>query len=103
MNLSSTQRILLMSLVLFMSMIGAAVFNEDGFMAVHKFQSELDKLKHDNKALRKENARIRVQIDRLKTDPFAIEKVAREKLNMVRQNEIVYQIVHQAQEPAPLS
>ena len=101
MNLSSTQRILIMSFALFMAMIGAAVFNEDGFLAVRKFQQELDTLKQSNETLKKENAQIKIQIDRLKTDPFAIEKVAREKLNMVRQDEIVYQIVRQAQEPEP--
>jgi len=101
MNLSSTQRILIMSLALFLAMIGAAVFNEDGFLAVHKFQAELDTLKQSNEALKKENAQIKIQIDRLKTDPFAIEKVAREKLNMVREDEIVYQIVRPAQEQKP--
>ena len=99
MNLSSTQRILIMSLVLFMTMLGAAMFKEDGILKVFKFQGELDALRQSNKELRKENARIKIQIDRLKTDPFAIEKVAREKLNMVRQDETVYQIVHKTQEP----
>ena len=93
---------MIMSLVLFLAMIGAAVFNEDGFLTAYKFQEELDTLKQSNKELRKENARIKIQINRLKTDPFAIEKVAREKLNMVKSEEIVYQIVHQPQEPEPL-
>jgi len=102
MNLNSSQRIMLMSLVLFLAMIGAAVFNEDGFLTAYKFQEELDTLKQSNKELRKKNARIKIQIDRLKTDPFAIEKVAREKLNMVKSEEIIYQIVRQPQEPEPL-
>jgi cell division protein FtsB len=99
MKLNSSQRILVMSLVLFLAMIGAAVFNEDGFLEVFKFQKELDTLKQKNKDLKKENAQIKVQIDRLKTDPYAIEKVAREKLNMVKPEETVYQIVHQPSEP----
>lgn len=101
MNLSSSQRILIMSSVLFLAMIGAAVFNEGGFLTVQTFQEELDVLKKSNKGLKKENAQIKIQIERLKTDPFAIEKVAREKLNMVKPREIVYQIVRQNQESLP--
>lgn len=82
-----------------MAMIGAAVFNEDGFLEVFKFQEELNVLKQKNKDLRKENDQVKVQIERLKTDPYAIEKVAREKLNMVKPGETVYQIVHQPSEP----
>jgi cell division protein FtsB len=99
MKLNSSQRILIMSLVLFLAMIGAAVFNEDGFLEVFKFQEELNVLKQKNMDLRKENDQVKVQIERLKTDPYAIEKVAREKLNMVKPQETVYQIVHQPSEP----
>ena len=99
MKLNSSQRIVIMSLVLFLAMICAAVFNEDGFLEVFKFQEELNVLKQKNTDLRKDNDQIKVQIERLKTDPYAIETVAREKLNMVKPQETIYQIVHQPSEP----
>ena len=98
-NLTSVQRNLMMSVVLFLAMIGLAVFNEDGILTAHKFQEELDTLEQRNKSLQEENSRIKIEIERLKTDPFAIEKIAREKLNLVRSQEIVYQIVHPPQDP----
>lgn len=40
-------------------------------------------------ALRGRNVTLRREVERLKTDPLAIEAAARERLNMVRPNEIV--------------
>ena len=45
--------------------------------------------------LKKENQKLRYEIDELKSNPFAIEILAREKLNMVRSGETVYQLVPQ--------
>ena len=100
-DLSATQRNLIMSGVLFLAMIGLAVFNEDGILTVFKFQDEMNALELRNTALKKENSRLKLEIERLKTDPFAIEKIAREKLNLVKPQELVYQIVHQKEETPP--
>ena len=47
-----------------------------------RMQSDVDQLRNSNQALR-------VEIDRLNSDPRAIEAAARARLNMVRANEIV--------------
>jgi cell division protein FtsB len=39
--------------------------------------------------LREGNTRLRLEVERLKDDPRAIESAARERLNMVRSNEVV--------------
>ena len=46
----------------------------------------------DVDALRNANQSLRVEIERLRTDPRAIEIAARSRLNMVRANEIVVPI-----------
>lgn len=94
-DLSATQRNLIMSGILFLAIIGLAVFNEDGILTVYKFQEELNTLELRNTTLKEENSLLKLEIERLKTDPFAIEKIAREKLNLVKPQELVYQIVHQ--------
>jgi cell division protein FtsB len=43
----------------------------------------------DNAALRNTNATLRREVERLRTDPHAIEAAARTRLNMVRASEIV--------------
>lgn len=42
-----------------------------------------------NETLRNNNASLRREVERLRTDPHAIETAARTRLNMVRANEVV--------------
>ncbi len=46
-------------------------------------------MQNDVEELRNFNQSLRLQIDRLRSDPRAIEVAARTRLNMVRANEIV--------------
>ena len=84
-----------------MLMIIVAVFHEDGILTIYEFENELIQVKLTNENLKKENQKLRYEIDALKSDPLAVEIVAREKLNMVRPGEIVYQIVTQDQSYFP--
>lgn len=47
------------------------------------------RMQNDVDALRSSNQTLRVEIERLRNDPRAIESAARSRLNMVRSNEIV--------------
>lgn len=97
-NLPRTQQILYLSLALFVVMMLVAVFHEDGIMTVLKLEKDLVGLKDSNEKKRQENKDIRREIKLLKNDPFAIEKIAREKLRMAKPGETVYQIVRQKDE-----
>ena len=50
------------------------------------------RMQTDVEGLRNANQSLRVEIERLQTDPRAIETAARDRLNMVRANEIVIPI-----------
>ena len=50
------------------------------------------RMQTDVEGLRNANQSLRVEIERLKTDPRAIESAARSRLNLVRANEIVVPI-----------
>ena len=97
-NLPRTQQILYLSLTFFVVMMLVAVFHEDGILTVLKLEKDLVELKDSNDKLRGENNDIRREIKLLKNDPFAIEKIAREKLRMAKPGETVYQIVRQEPE-----
>ncbi len=90
-----------LALVLFLvgAMGLAAWLSNKGFMNVSDFTAELDYLKQRNQALSEENARIRKEIDALKSDPYAVEMLARDKLNLVKPGERIYQIVRKGQVP----
>lgn len=42
--------------------------------------------------LTKDNARLRAEKDRLEKDPVYLEKVAREKMGLVKEGEVVYKV-----------
>lgn len=76
-------------------MIIVAVFHENGILTVFEFREQIGKLQQGNEALARENHQLRREIEALKSNPLAIEKIAREKLNLVKPGETVYKIVRE--------
>ena len=50
-------------------------------------------MKEENEGLRRQNDLLKEEITSLKSDPYAIEKIAREKLNLAKSGDQVYRIV----------
>ena len=92
-NLNLYQRNILLAGTFFLLILVVAVFHEDGILTVHEFENELTQLRVNNESLKKKNLELLYEINALKSDPFAVEILAREKLNMVRSGETVYQLV----------
>lgn len=70
-----------------------AVFHENGILNAYRFEQEQVRMKEENEGLRRQNDLLRQNILALKSDPYAIEKIAREKLNLVKSGDQVYRIV----------
>ena len=70
-----------------------AVFHENGILNAYRFEQEQLKMKKTNNRLKKQNEILYQEIDALKSDPYAIEKIAREKLNLAKLGDNIYRIV----------
>jgi len=101
-KLNLYQKSILLSVTFCLLVILVAVFHENGILIVNNFDHELVKFKARNDMLEKKNRLLRSEIDALKSDPFAVEILAREKLNLVRPGETVYQLVPQKKILPPL-
>jgi cell division protein FtsB len=66
------------------------IFGKNGLLQIGDLKKARLVLYEEILALREENNALRKEIKGLKEDPFYIEKVAREELNLVRPNELVY-------------
>ena len=95
------QQVILLAVSFFLLMMIVAVFHEDGILTIREFENELVQFKAGNETLKNENQKLRNEIDSLKSDPFAVEILAREKLNLVRPGETVYQIVRHEEKLSP--
>ena len=94
MNINSNyQKIILLGLGFFMLLMIMAVFHENGILNAYRFEQEQVKMKEENDALRRQNVILQKNIRALKSDPYAIEKIAREKLNLAIMGDHVYRIV----------
>ncbi|NOY92473.1 MAG: septum formation initiator family protein [Deltaproteobacteria bacterium] len=54
-------------------------------------RAELAALQEQNRSYREEVRQLEVRVRALRTDPEAIERVARDELGMIRQDELVFQ------------
>ena len=90
---SNSQKIILLSLGFFMLLMVMAVFHENGILNAYRFEQEQVKMKEENEGLRRQNDLLKEEITSLKSDPYAIEKIAREKLNLAKSGDQVYRIV----------
>lgn len=63
-----------------------------GYIQIKKLSTREKELQYQIKRLKENNAELLEETNRLKTDPFYIEKIAREKYGLAKQNEIAYRI-----------
>jgi cell division protein FtsB len=67
------------------------VFNtKNGLSVWYQKRAEDRQLQREITDLKQENARLRQQVERLKSDPNAIEQAARERLHYAKPGEVIY-------------
>jgi cell division protein FtsB len=79
-------------------LIVGSLFGDRGMLHLLEQQKATEELERQLDDLRAENARLATEIRALKTDPHAIERLAREDLGLARPGETVFLI---REEPAP--
>lgn len=81
------------ALVLAIAALGAPylIFSSEGLPRLRSLDAELEKVKAENDEQRRHIAHLRGEVQRLKDDPNAVERIARDELGLVRRNEVVFQ------------
>ena len=77
-----------------MLLVLMAVFHENGILNAYQLEQEQFEIRQENENLRNKNEKLRLEIAGLKSDPYEIEKIAREKLNLIKPGDQVYHIVN---------
>ncbi len=77
------------------------VFGTHGFLALHRKQQELRKIKTEIERLNTENSALEGEVKDLKTDPQTIEKIAREELGQARPGEVIIKLPPAPNESGP--
>jgi cell division protein FtsB len=67
------------------------VFGTHGVLAMRQSEKEAQGIRKDISRLDEENQRLQNRVKALKTDPAAIERIAREEMKLSRQGEVIFQ------------
>jgi len=67
------------------------VLQPEGLPRLRGLQRELDQVETENDELKRDVTRLRVEVQQLRDDPAAVERIARDELGMVRKSEVVFQ------------
>ena len=65
---------------------------EGGFRRYARLKRDLHSLEDRNARLASDNARLKREVQRVRTEPAAIERAARESLGLVRSGEVVFNL-----------
>lgn len=68
------------------------VFGTHGLLAMRRAQSEAASVHQEIDQINEENQRLQQNVQSLKSDPAAIEKIAREEMGLARPGEYIFKI-----------
>lgn len=82
------------SVIALIALLVGSLFGDRGILHLMAQRERAESLKREIDELRTENARLAAEIVALKTDPRAIERLAREELGLARPGETVF-LIHE--------
>ena len=68
------------------------IFGPHGFIAMRRTQREIDDIREQIGKVNAENKSLANQVNALKTDPKAIERIAREEMGLARPGEMIFKL-----------
>jgi cell division protein FtsB len=79
--------------ILVLAAVGAPIliFEPQGLPRMRTLERALADVEADNADLKRDIGTLRVEVQQLRDDPAAVERIARNQLGLVRKNEIVFQ------------
>ncbi len=76
-----------------LALVVFSVLSENGLGEYLRLKRQHDHLEQDHESLQTETAQLQERLEALRTQPFALEKLARERYNMRREGEEVLLLV----------
>ena len=79
------------------------ILGAHGFVAMRRTQKEIDQIRTQIGKLNAENKSLAGQVNSLKSDPKAIERIAREEMGLARPGEMIFKLPEPAKPTDPQS
>ncbi len=80
-------------LILVVAAIGAPalMLSQEGLPRLRTLKAEMAQVEAENAELTENIRQLRIEVEKLKRDPKAVERIARDELGLVRNTEVVFQ------------
>jgi len=92
---------ILMLLFVSVALVVHEIFGANGYLVLRRQQKERETLQQQIEQLQQENEQLEKQIKALRTDPAAIERVAREQMHLAKPGEMIYTLPDKGNSPPP--
>jgi cell division protein FtsB len=92
-------------LLVWVALVVHEIYGEHGYLALRREKTEYDSLQQEVRRLQEENQQLERRIEALKSDPKAIERIARDQMHMARPGERIYTLPEkppESQEPVAI-
>lgn len=83
--------VLLLSSLFLLAMMALTIWGDRGLLAMWRTQREVERLAREIEIVGQKNATLSREVQRLRSDPAYIEKIAREELGLVRPGDLVFE------------
>jgi cell division protein FtsB len=77
------------------------IFGSHGLLAMRRTQAQVLELRGEIDRLNHENNDLNKQVQALRTDSKAVERIAREEMGLARSGEMIFKIPEQSQDSQP--
>jgi cell division protein FtsB len=77
-------------ILLALYLLASFILGEMGLVKYYRMKAQYNTITEEIATLKQDNARLMRDVHALKSDPACIERIARDKLGLARQGEIVY-------------
>jgi cell division protein FtsB len=74
------------------------VFGSHGLLAMRRTQTQIKQLRGEIDRLNQENNQLNKQVQALRTDPKAVERIAREEMGLARPGEMIFKLPDKPQD-----
>jgi len=74
------------------------IFGSHGLLAMRRTESQIKELRGEIDRLNQQNSDLNKQVHALRTDPKAVERIAREEMGLARPGEMIFKLPEQPQE-----
>lgn len=78
--------------VAFLALLIHDIFGPHGVIAMRRTQNEIKQIREQIGKLNEENKSLAAEVNSLKTDPKAIERIAREEMGLARPGELIFRL-----------